>query len=60
MEKKKKIFKAVAYDKDTKLFGKRVMVEAFDLAEAVRLLSQEYGKDGYIDLHNEEDAEKPR
>jgi hypothetical protein len=60
MKKEKKIFKAIAYDKDVERFAKRVTVEAADLAEAIELLNQKYGRDGYIDLHNEADAERPR
>jgi len=60
MEKRKKQFKAIVYDEETKRFGKRVTVEALDITEATTVLIGEYGKDGYIDLHNETDADRPR
>jgi hypothetical protein len=45
---------------DTDQAGKRVTVYAESLAEAKRLLELEHGNGNVFDLHNPEEADKPR
>lgn len=51
-------YKAIIWIADNP--GKRVTMFANDLGEARNILEQLYGKGTVFDLHNEEDAEKPR
>ena len=60
MEQEKKTFKAILFDKDTEKLGERIEIKADNLDTAVQILDQKYGKGRYIDLHNEEDADKQR
>lgn len=60
MNKEKKVYKAIVYDKEKKCFGKRITIEASDIDDAMRKMDSEYGKGNYIDLHNEDAADSPR
>lgn len=40
--------------------GQRVSIQAVDLKDALRRLEEQFGKGRVFDLHNQEDAEKPR
>jgi len=55
-----KLYKAIIWDADPNVPGKRVTVHASDLDEAKRKLEDEYGEGRVFNLHNEEDANSPR
>jgi hypothetical protein len=46
--------------KDDSARGQRVTVWASSLTEAKKLLEEKYGEGTVFDLHDEEDANKPR
>lgn len=55
-----KEYKAMIWNKESTDPGKRVVVIANDLHDAKTKLESKYGKGNVFDLHNEEDARKPR
>ena len=55
-----KIYEAVIWDDRRSKPGRRVSVLAEDLQDAKRLLEEEYGEGHVFNLHNEEDAVRPR
>jgi len=55
-----KVYRAIVWDAERNVPGKRVNVLAPDLAEAKRKLEAEYGEGRIFDLHNEEEADQPR
>jgi hypothetical protein len=55
-----KKYVAVIWCKDPQLPGKRVAVWAVSLDEAKKKLESEHGEGTVYDLHNEEDADRPR
>lgn len=54
-----RIYKAMIWRSDNKP-GERVSVAADSLSDARAQLEREYGVGTVFDLHNEEDASKPR
>jgi hypothetical protein len=54
-----KLYHAMIWESDARP-GQRVTVMAEDLTEARQKLEAEYGTGTVFDLHNKEDAEKPR
>ena len=60
MNKNKLEYQAMVCDKKNNINGKRVNVAAIDINEARKLLEELYGKGNIFDLHNEQDANKPR
>ena len=58
--KLKKRFKAIVFDDDKQCYSIRVELEAFDIDGAIEIINDKYGKDKYIDLHSEEDADMIR
>jgi hypothetical protein len=59
-EDKMKIFNAMIWGDDPDKPGRRVTVLAKDLDDAKRQLEAKYGESHVFDLHNEEDAARPR
>lgn len=55
-----KMYKAMIWTKDPTRPGERVTVRAKSLAEAKRLLEEQYGAENVYSLHNEEEASRPR
>lgn len=55
-----KVYQAIIWTKDSEKPGERVSVTAESLSEAREKLESEYGKGNVFDLHNEEDASRPR
>ncbi|WP_157699780.1 hypothetical protein [Pseudorhodoplanes sinuspersici] len=55
-----KIYKAMIWSDDPEKPGQRVSVAAENLDDAKRRLEAEYGEGRVFDLHNEEDAARPR
>ena len=55
-----RVYCAIIWVKDSEQAGKRVSVYALSLADARQQLEAEYGKGNVFDLHNPDDAEKPR
>lgn len=55
-----KLYKAIMWRKDSSQSGERVIASAESLEEAKRLLEAEYGEGNVFDLHNEEEAARPR
>jgi hypothetical protein len=53
-------YQAVIWTKDSSSPGKRVAVLATSLDDARRRLEDEYGVGTVFDLHNAEEANKPR
>jgi hypothetical protein len=60
MDNKGKLFKAKIWRRGSDEPGQRVSVFAESLSEAKRLLEAEHGEGNVFDLHNEEDAARPR
>lgn len=60
MEEKLKQYKAMVWIREIGAPGKRVTVTANSLAEAKKSLEAKYGKGNVLDLHCEEDADRPR
>ncbi len=60
MKKDQKFYKAIVYDEEKKCFGKRITIEACDIDDAACKMDSEYGKGNYIDLHNEDSANRLR
>ncbi len=52
-------YHAIVWTKDVQ-HGQRVTIWAADLDEARKRLEQQYGQGTVFDLHNEEDANRPR
>jgi hypothetical protein len=55
-----KAYKAIIWSGDPKEPGERVTVLAENLDDAKKRLEAEYGEGRIFDLHNEEDAARPR
>jgi hypothetical protein len=56
-----KTYKAMIWDKDdAQKPGERVSVLAETLADAKKKLEKKYGEGNVFDLHNEEEASRPR
>ncbi len=55
-----KTYKAIIWDGDPNKPGHRVSVLAEDLDDAKRRLEEKYGKGHVFNLHNEEEAKRPR
>jgi hypothetical protein len=55
-----KLYLAMIWVRDPHRPGQRVSVLAEDLKQAKEKLEEEYGEGNVFDLHNEEDAERPR
>jgi hypothetical protein len=59
MKDEMRLYLAIIWQQDD-LPGQRVSVFARSLKEARQLLESEYGAGKVFNLHNEEDAERPR
>lgn len=55
-----KLYRAMIWTRDPDCPGQRVSVPAQSLEEAKAKLEAEYGDGNVFDLHNEEDASRPR
>lgn len=55
-----KLYKAIIWIRDSDKPGQRVTVVAESLKEAKEKLEAQYGEGNVFDLHNEEDAARPR
>jgi hypothetical protein len=55
-----KIYKAIIWVDDPHEPGRRVSVLAENLDDAMKRLEAEHGEGHVFNLHNEEDAERPR
>lgn len=55
-----KIYEAIIYNDEKKCFDQRISFEAEDSSDAKRIMDEKYGRDNYINLHNRNDADKPR
>jgi len=55
-----KLYKAMIWTSDSEKAGQRVSVLAESLQKAREKLEAQYGKGNVYDLHNEEDAKRPR
>jgi hypothetical protein len=55
-----KNFKAIIWDDDPQKPGRRVNILAKNLDDAKKQLEAEYGEGHVFNLHNEEDASRPR
>jgi hypothetical protein len=55
-----KLYRATIWIRDSDRPGRRVSVLAETLKEALEKLEAEYGEGNVFDLHNEEDAARPR
>lgn len=55
-----KLYRAMIWVRDSDRPGQRVSVLAENLSEAKKKLEAEYGEGNVFDLHNEEDAARPR
>ena len=55
-----KIYKAIIWNDDSDKSGQRVSVLAENLQDAKKRLEEEYGEGHVFNLHNEEDAVRPR
>jgi hypothetical protein len=55
-----KTYKAMVWDKDPKKPGKRVTVTADNLEDAKKKLEEKHGTGNVYNLHNEDDASRPR
>lgn len=60
MNDNKRLYRAIVWGQDPNKPGERVSVLAEDLDEAKRQLEKNYGEGNVFDLHNVEDADKPR
>ncbi len=60
MQAQEKLYHAIIWLPDPDVPGQRVTVIAKDLAEARVKLEVQYGKGNVYNLHNEEDANRPR
>jgi hypothetical protein len=60
MENEFKLYHAIVWTSPSNSMGKRVDVLAKTLAEAKAELEKKYGVGNIYDLHNKEDAAKPR
>jgi hypothetical protein len=60
MDRNEKRYLAMVWVRDSDRPGQRVSVLAESLGEAKRKLEAEYGEGNVFDLHNEEDAARPR
>jgi hypothetical protein len=55
-----KTYKAMIWEDDQHKPGRRVSIIAESLDDAMKQLEEEYGKGHVFNLHNEEDAARPR
>ena len=55
-----KVYKATIWEDDPSKPGRRVSVLAESLDDAKKRLETEYGEGHVYDLHNEEEAARPR
>jgi hypothetical protein len=55
-----KRFRAMIWEEGTEEAGKRVSLEAESLNQARHELEAQYGEGSVFDLHDEEDASRPR
>jgi hypothetical protein len=55
-----KLYKAIIWTKDSDKPGERVTVLAESLNEAKKKLETDHGEGTVFELHNEEDAARPR
>jgi hypothetical protein len=55
-----KTYTAIIWDSDPNKLGCRVSVVAEDLSDAKRRLEKEYGEGRVFNLHDEEEAVRPR
>ncbi len=56
----KRLYHAIIFESDGKIPGRRVSVFSESLNHAKLELETKYGEGKVFDLHNKEDAEKPR
>lgn len=59
-EGREKEYKAIIWTKDLAQPGQRVTIVATSLDDAKKRLEVEHGEGTVFDLHNEEDANRPR
>ena len=57
---KERLYCAIIWVKGSDRAGERVTVYALSLADAQERLELRYGKGNVFDLHNPDDADKPR
>jgi len=55
-----KEYKALIWNEEKSISGKRVLEKSNSIEEAMISLEEKYGKGNVFDLHNEKDANKPR
>jgi len=60
MDRDVKLYRAMIWVRDSDRPGQRVSVLAESLEQAKKKLEEEYGEGNVFDLHNEEDAARPR
>jgi hypothetical protein len=60
MDRSVKLYLAMVWVSGSNRPGQRVSVHAESLGEAKKKLEAEYGEGNVFDLHNEEDAARPR
>jgi hypothetical protein len=60
MDRNVKLYRAMVWVAGSERPGQRVSVLAENLGEAKKKLETEYGEGNVFDLHNEEDAARPR
>jgi len=60
LDRNVKLYSAMIWIRDSDRPGQRVRVFAENLKEAKEKLEAEYGDGNVFDLHNEEDATRPR
>ncbi len=60
MDRNVKLYRAMIWVSGSDRPGQRVSVLAESLGEAKKKLEAEYGEGSVFDLHNEEDAARPR
>ena len=60
LDRNLKLYRAMIWVRDSDRPGQRVSVFAENLKEAKEKLEEEYGEGNVFDLHNEEDAARPR
>jgi hypothetical protein len=59
-DRNEKLYRAMIWIRDSDRPGQRVSVFAKNLKEAKERLEAEYGEGNVFNLHNEEDAARPR
>jgi hypothetical protein len=60
MEKTPRVYVAIIWTSDPNRPGQRVSVLAESLDDAMKKLEAEHGEGNVFNLHNEDDAKKPR